>query len=437
MIRSFPTNLLAQRFVFPLVVLVAIFIIGVNEYTHRSSTSNLQAGIALTDNRILTFRLLQALTDAETAQRSYLLTQDVSFLVTYSKAMDVIPTLRASVVPFLDSQSELTANNINSIIDSRLSELSATISLASSGSAELAVGIVKAGAGKHWMDKLRQLIDDEQNSAAKRQSQVRVSIYEVLDINHAAVFLLTLSSAVAMYFFIRQLRAQVDERQAAQAGLELTIEQRTLELRDLAKHLETVREAEKDHLARELHDQLGALLTVAKLDLEGVRNRVEATPDLTARLERLGSRLNEVIVLKRRMVEDMRPSSLTMLGLRSTLEQHCRDMAGAMGIAFHVDIDDVKAAPATELVIFRFVQEALTNMAKHSSAKNVSVNLHKSGNQLDIVVSDDGAGFDVNQALIGHHGLTSMRYRIASVGGNMTLQSKPGFGTTVRASISV
>lgn len=437
MIRSFPTNLLAQRFVFPLVVLVAIFIIGVNEYTHRSSTSNLQAGIALTDNRILTFRLLQALTDAETAQRSYLLTQDVSFLVTYSKAMDVIPTLRASVVPFLDSQSELTANNINTIIDSRLSELSATISLASSGSPELAVEIVKAGAGKHWMDKLRQLIDDEQRSAAKRQSQVRVSIYEVLDINHAAVFLLTLSSAVAMYFFIRQLRAQVDERLAAQAGLELTIEQRTLELRDLAKHLETVREAEKDHLARELHDQLGALLTVAKLDLEGVRNRVEATPDLTARLERLGSRLNEVIVLKRRMVEDMRPSSLTMLGLRSTLEQHCRDMAGAMGIAFHVDIDDVKAAPATELVIFRFVQEALTNMAKHSSAKNVSVNLHKSGNQLDIVVSDDGAGFDVNQALIGHHGLTSMRYRIASVGGNMTLQSKPGFGTTVRASISV
>ena len=437
MIRSFLTNLLAKRFAFPLVVLAAIFIIGVNEYTHRLSTSTLRAGIALTDNRILTGRLLQALTDAESAQRSYLLTQDVSFLVTYSKAMDVIPTLRASVVPFLDLQSKLTANDINAIIDSRLSELSATINLAGGGSAELAVEIVKAGAGKHWMDKLRQLIDEELGSAAKRQSQVRISIYEVLNINHAAVFLLTLSSVVAMYFFIRQLRMHFDDRQSAQAGLELTIEQRTLELRDLARHLETVREAEKDHLARELHDELGALLTVAKLDLEGVRKRVDATPELTARLERLSSRLNEVIVLKRRMVEDMRPSSLTMLGLRSTLEQFCRDMAGAMGIAFHVDIEDVKEAPDTELVIFRFVQEALTNMAKHSDAKNVSVSLHKTNHRLDIVVSDDGAGFDVDQALAGHHGLTGMRYRIASVDGIMTLQSKPGLGTTISASISV
>ena len=437
MIRSFLTNLLAKRFAFPVVVLAAIFIVGVNEYTHRTSTSNLRAGIALTDNRILTARLLQALTDAETAQHSYLLTQDTTYLVSYHKAMAVIPALRASVVPFLDSQSALSANDINAIIDLRLNELDATISLAGSGSVQLALDIVKGSAGRNSMGKLRQLIDDEQSSAAKRQSEVRVTIYQVLDINHAVVFLLTLSSVVAVYFFIRQLRAQIDERQTAQAGLEQTVEQRTVELRELAKHLETVREAEKDHLARELHDQLGALLTVAKLDLEGVRKRVEATPDLTARLERLGSRLNEVIVLKRRMVEDMRPSSLTMLGLRSTLEQHCRDMAATMGIAFHVDIDDVKAAPATELVIFRFVQEALINMAKHSSAKNVSVSLHKSESQLDIVVSDDGAGFDVDEALIGHHGLTGMRYRIASVGGNMTLQSKPGSGTTLRASISV
>lgn len=436
MIRSFLTNLLAKRFAFPVVLLAAIFIICVNEYTHRLSSSNLRDGIALTDDRILTARLLQTLTDAESAQRSYLLTQDATFLVTYQKAMAEIPALRQGVVTFLDLHSVLTANDINTIIDSRLNEMSTTISLANSGSTQQALDIVKAGAGTHWMGKFRQLIDDEQSSAAKRQSQVRVSIYEVLDINRAAVFLLTLSSAVAIYFFIRQLRAQIDERQTAQAVLEQTIEHRTLELRELAKHLETVREAEKDHLARELHDQLGALLTVAKLDLEGVRKRVEATPDLTARLERLGSRLNEVIVLKRRMVEDMRPSSLTMLGLRSTLEQFCRDMAGAMGIVFHVDIEDVKAPAETELVIFRFVQEALTNMAKHSNAKNVSVSLHKTENGLNIVVSDDGAGFDMDQALAGHHGLTGMRYRIASVDGIMTLQSQPGMGTTVRASIT-
>ena len=437
MIRRFLTNLLAKRFAFPVVVLAAIFIMGVNEYTYRTSTSNLRDGIALTDDRIATARLLQALTDAESAQRSFLLTQDIAFLVPYHKAMAEIPTLWPKVLPFLDVNTVLTANEINTIIDARLSELAATISLAGSGSAQVALDIVKAGAGNHWMGELRQLIDDEQKNATNRQSQVRVSIYEVLDINHAAVFLLTLSSVVAMYFFTRQLRAQMENRQTAQVELELTVEQRTFELRELAKHLETVREAEKDHLARELHDELGALLTVAKLDLEGVRKRMQATPDLTARLERLGSRLNEVIALKRRMVEDMRPSSLTMLGLRSTLEQFCRDMSGATDIAFHVDIEDVKAPAATELVLFRFVQEALTNMAKHLGAKNVSVSLHKTENRLNITVTDDGAGFDMNRALVGHHGLTGMRYRIASVDGIMTHQSKPGFGTTIRASISV
>lgn len=437
MIRSFLTSLLARRFAFPVVLLTAALIIGVNEYTYRTSTSTFRSGIALTEERVLTARLLQALTDAENSQRSYLLTQDTAYLANYRKALIEIPLLRQSVVPFLDSNSTLKASDINTILDSRLNEMSTTISLAGRGSTQLALDIVKAGAGSYWMGKLRQVVDDDLINAASRQRDARAVHFKTLAFNHAAAVSLILGAVIVLYLFIRQLRSQNRDRQNVQAGLERTIENRTLELRDLARHLETVREAEKDHLARELHDQLGALLTVAKLDLEGLRKRMEATPDLTARLERLGSRLNEVIALKRRMVEDMRPSSLTMLGLRSTLEQHCRDMAGAMGVAFQVDIEEVKAPAGTELVIFRFVQEALTNMAKHSNAKNVSVSLHKTENLLNIVVSDDGAGFDLNRALVGHHGLTGMRYRIASVGGVMTLQSKPGMGTAIAASISV
>lgn len=436
MVRYFLANLLEKRFAFPAILLAAAFIICINEYNYRTSISVLRDGIALTDERILTGRLLQALTDAETGQRSYLLTQDASFLVPYQKALNDLPALRTSVVPFLDAHSILSAAEINALIDSRLQEMASTVSLSQRTSTPQALDMVKAGADSQWMVKLRQLIDAQLDGAAKRQSMARVSLYEVLAINHAAVVLLTLSSVVALYVFIRYLRTQVDDKQGAQAKLELTVEKRTLELRELTKHLQTVREAEKDHLARELHDQLGALLTVAKLDLEGLRKRVEQTPDVAARIERLASRLNEVIVLKRRMVEDMRPSSLTMLGLRSTLEQHCRDMAEAMNIPVHVIIDDVSLPAETELVIFRFVQEALNNIAKYSGAKSVTVSLKKTDKQLDIVVSDDGTGFDADLALVGHHGLTGMRYRIDSLGGVMTLVTKPGKGTTVRATIS-
>ena len=226
---------------------------------------------------------LPILTDAETGQRGYLLTQDPAFLAPFKSAMLQLARLRKSVVPFLDARNAASARQINDFIDSRLSEMAITIDLTERGSNQLALDIVKAGAGADWMRQLRQLIDTELASATKRQSMARVSIHDALAFNHAAIIALTLTSMVAFYVFIQQLRKQQNERLATQVKLEAAVEQRTFELRELAKHLQTIREAEKDHLARELHDQLGALLTVAKLELEGLRKQVETTPDLTTR----------------------------------------------------------------------------------------------------------------------------------------------------------
>ena len=134
--------------------------------------------------------------------------------------------------------------------------------------------------------------------------------------------------------YITQVRLSEYQRTATEGKLNIAIKNRTLELHKLTEHLQVVREAEKDHLARELHDQLGALLTVAKLELEGLRKRVLDAPDWTVRVERVTSRINEVIVLKRSMVEDMRPSALSLLGLQSALAQHCTQIATAMNVAF-------------------------------------------------------------------------------------------------------
>ena len=435
MLRQFDARLFGRRYAFEMALLIALVVLGVNEYTYRTTTSVLRGGIALTEERISASRMLQALTDAETAQRGYLLTRDASFLVPYQAAIAELPPLRLRVVPALDENNPVSAGQINEMIDSRLSEIATTIDLAKSGSIELALDIVRAGAGRDWMSKLRQMMDAELDGAANRQAKARVSLYDALAINHAAIVVLTLSGLLALYVFIRQVRLNELEKIATQAKLETAVEQQTRELRDLTNHLQNVREAEKDHLARELHDQLGALLTVAKLDLEGLRKRVETTPDLAARVGRVSSRLNEMIALKRQMVEDMRPSSLSLLGLRSALEQHCQQLSSAMNVPFHVDIADITLAPESELGIFRFVQEALTNIAKYSSAKNVWVEVGKDQSRIDIVIRDDGVGFEPNLALPGRHGLTGMRYRIASLGGVMTLTAKPGEGTTICANI--
>lgn len=436
MLRGFFARLFARRFALEVTFLIALLIVAVNEYTYRTTTSVLRGGIALTDERIATAQLLQALTDAETGQRGYLLTLDPSFLGPYKAAIAQLPKLRDKVVPFLDSHNPAAVRGINDIIDSRLSEMATTIDLTERGSRQLALDIVNAGAGRDWMGKLRLLIDAELASAANRQSQARVSIYDALALNHAAVIFLTASSLLALYVFIRQIRKNEAERAATEAGLVNTVAERTLGLRELAQHLQTVREDEKDHLARELHDELGALLTVAKLELEGLRKQIETTPGLVARVERVAARINQVIVLKRRMVEDMRPSSLSMLGLKSALEQLSRDMASAMDVPFHINLADVSLSPQADLVIYRFFQEALTNVAKYSKAKNVWLELLKTDGYLKLVIRDDGIGFDTKVAVAGRHGLTGMRYRIDSLGGVVAVVSQPGEGTTISASMA-
>ena len=112
-------------------------------------------------------------------------------------------------------------------------------------------------------------------------------------------------------------------------------------------------------------------------------------------------------------------------------------MADAMNIPFQVTIDEVKLAPEKELVIFRFVQEALTNIAKYAQAKNVSVALRRVDEQLTIVITDDGVGFDTRVAQAGQHGLVGMRYRIDALGGVMAVTSAPGQGTTLSATVTV
>ena len=147
MLRGFFERLYARRFAFEVTLLMALLIIGVNEYTYRATTSVLRGGIALTDERLATAQLLQALTDAETGQRGYLLTQDASFLAPYKTAISQLPKLKATVVPFLDLHNPASAREINDMIDSRLSEMATTIDLSERGANQLALDIVKVGAG--------------------------------------------------------------------------------------------------------------------------------------------------------------------------------------------------------------------------------------------------------------------------------------------------
>ncbi|MEO8836371.1 MAG: sensor histidine kinase, partial [Caldimonas sp.] len=213
---------------------------------------------------------------------------------------------------------------------------------------------------------------------------------------------------------------------------------RTAQLRELAQHLQTIREDERSHLARELHDELGALLTAAKLDVARLKSRLGSapTPDALERLAHLNETLNGGIALKRRIIEDLRPSSLSNLGLVAALEILLREFATRSEIAVVSHLEPVELAAAAQLTVYRLVQEALTNIVKYAKAREVDVTLAplESGGAR-VAVRDDGVGFDAGAPRMSRHGLIGMRYRVEAEGGAMRLVSSPGAGTLIEASL--
>jgi signal transduction histidine kinase len=426
------------RFAIPVILGAALLVILVSELTYRETTATLRAGIRLTDARMATARVLQLLTDAETAQRGYLLTGKGNFLEPLTTARAELPAARQTLMQFLAATGpagQPAVARLQNDIDTKLSELETTIALVGKGDRAAALGIVESGLGTSHMDDIRQTLAAHLAEGAAQQQQARVSLYDSLWINRAAVIALTLLGALGSIVYIRHMRLYEREQVERRRQLETEVARRTSELRELAGHLQTAREDEKATLARELHDELGGLLTAVKLDLARVRTRMVNDPAVLERLAQANQRLDAGIALKRRVIEDLRPSALINLGLTASLEILCGELGAALGVPIQASFDEVHLAPDAQLAVYRLVQESLTNIGKYAHAKSVRVRLSEAGGQVLIEVDDDGDGFDPAQIESGRHGLAGMRFRMASLGGTLTIDSTPGHGARLRAEL--
>ena len=204
------------------------------------------------------------------------------------------------------------------------------------------------------------------------------------------------------------------------------------ELRALASRLESVREEERTRIARELHDELGQALTGLKLDLSWLSRQAQS--ELGDRFSSLLGRLDEVMVSVRRIVTELRPSVLDQLGLPDAIEWLAHDFANRTGLALDLDIQTSCDSPpdAVASAVFRMLQEALTNIAKHAQATRVRVMLRLDPESLSLQVSDDGRGITARE-LRGTHslGLLGLRERAIAWGGSVQITGEPGSGTMV------
>jgi two-component system, NarL family, sensor histidine kinase UhpB len=210
-------------------------------------------------------------------------------------------------------------------------------------------------------------------------------------------------------------------------------------LRDIAARALNATEEERKRIARELHDGTAQTLTALRVRLRVARS----TPDpqvQTGLLERIGAELGEATEEIRRIAQGLRPPALDMLGLAPAIESCARAVGEAAGLTLETELEGVEhlLAPEAELALYRIVQEALSNVARHSAATRVHVRLGLLEGTVVACIEDDGRGFSVGDEMSrGGLGLFGMQERAAYVGGSVDIESKPGRGTRIRATIPV
>ena len=225
----------------------------------------------------------------------------------------------------------------------------------------------------------------------------------------------------------------ITERKLTQQRLEETAER----LKQLTLHLDSVREEQNALIARELHDELGANLTMLKLGIATVADQARGSAEIKSRLDDLLAKADTALQVVRRVSSSLRPATLDTLGLVATIRWYSGQFSATTGIATTVRLPDyVRLSPAGSTTVFRIIQEGLTNVARHAEASRATINVRKHAGEtpdqsvLVVRLVDNGKGF-VESAPQPRDafGVMGMRERANSLGGSLAIRSEPGRGT--------
>ena len=265
--------------------------------------------------------------------------------------------------------------------------------------------------------------------AAFAGSREEVSIeYECSSPTQRRWFLLSLSCfpgsgplrVVAMHNDITERKRSAEE-QAKSA----------VRLKRLGAHLETVREEQNASIAREVHDELGETLTMLKLGLATTVGGLELPPNTQARFERLLEQVDSALKTVKRISANLRPALLDTLGLVATVNWYAADFSRMTGIATEVSMPEhFKLSAVRDTAVFRIVQEALTNIARHARASKASISMEIVKGMLDVKICDNGIGLAESERYKhDSFGLIGMQERAQYLGGWLSICSQQGQGT--------
>jgi len=324
----------------------------------------------------------------------------------------------------------------------RKTDLPPVVMLTGAGSEDLAVQALQAGmddyiikdAGQGYLQllplKLHDIKRRNDDRLARRQAQAQ------LREAHAALEDMVAKRTEELALTVTALEHEIGERKQTEQNLRHSRQAlRTLSLKIIA-----TQEKERRQVAKELHDSIGASLAAIKYAVEGRLLKMPDTPpEDVISLEKITTHLRDTIKEVRRISSCLRPSMLDDLGLLSTIDWYCRssaEMYADTRVEPHLEAAEYDIPEANKIVIYRVLQEAVNNALKHGDAETVSVSLKKTAGRITMCVVDDGCGFDMQDVRENHDALTGfglegMRDRADMAGGRLSIDSRPGEGTSV------
>jgi signal transduction histidine kinase len=268
----------------------------------------------------------------------------------------------------------------------------------------------------------------QQLAAADRQRE----LHQYLTGTLAASLALGLVVAVIAVIRIRVLEGRSEQQHSR-------TQQAEQELRRLSNQLVRTQEEERKNLSRELHDELGQMLTALRMEIgRGERAQALGSPAFTATMNESKALIDRMMRMVRDLAMGLRPSMLDDLGLEPALAFQAREFSRRYNVPVDLAVEgDLERLPDPKRTcVYRVVQEALTNCAKHSAATEIQVKVVRGRTRLDVSVRDNGVGMDATSEHKGL-GLTGIKERVKDINGSASIETKPGGGTVVHITLPV
>jgi len=432
-----------------LALVVAAGILLLNAYISYENTRRLQdENTWLLQTAVMmekTSRMNAQLLRIESEKRGFLLTGDDTYLQPVEPARAELKAQLAEMQK-LSTEDEIAQgrlNRLSGLITEKLTEMENTIAAYREHGLSAALAIITKREVRGLMADIQELVgeirtdQEEQRALHARELayNTQVAALSAIVATIVGIGQLLLSWYLIASYLDRRNQTEA-ELERLNAQLEGKVQARTLDLSRLSRHLMSVREEEKQKIARELHDELGSSLTAARMDLAWVAQRLADNPPLAQRVMRASEAVRTTLDIGRRIIHDLRPPLLDDLGLPAAIEAHVSEFGRHAGVVVDIDVPEhlLTLDEGCPIALFRIMQEAFTNVLRHAKAGRVQVSLKREGRDVVLEIQDDGIGMAAEaMAKPMSHGLIGMKERAAQIGGTLSIERGAGNrGTVVR-----